>query len=248
MFTKSATAFILTCEELLRQYPNSVFAWTFTLAKSYHYYEYAEKWRPFAADLYHLSNGTLRGVKVTEVHPGTAVNESHGLHWHALVNQNLPIHKVDALCRKHNMGNAWVHCHPRIHWRDKRIPKPVDIGYAHYLIKYMNKRTFKLAKGMRRWSTIGGFHATAMRDLQGHSAFHRNVQNIAAGQQMPFAFTTIIMRDSSIWGNFTPRGILIWQRRLAEARNHQMVKFTDFPKHWMEITPRNSIRRDENPF
>lgn len=111
-------------------------------------------------------NRLIKGVRVVEVHPGTNLHKlSHGLHFHMLVNQRIPIHWLKRKAGKLDFGII-------------DVDGPVQIEQALYLGKYLTKDQPMLAKGSRRWGSINWPECNQVRDCKIESEFHRNIAEV----------------------------------------------------------------------
>jgi len=166
--SKTHMAFLFTVEKMFENWPGNVYMWTFTMSKVYPDFRVMMYWNNLMNKL-KLEFPLLRGVRVVEVHPGTKhagniYGLSHGLHFHALFNQRVSIHWINRIARKHGFGRVHVQkCNPET---------------ANYLGKYLTKGQPELAKGCRRWGTIGWPNGTKVRDIKIESDFHRNMETV----------------------------------------------------------------------
>lgn len=93
--------------------------------------------------------GGLRGVRVIECH------KEHGVHYHALVNQRIPVWLVRRWAKRCGIGRVQV--------------KKANSGSIDYLAKYLSKQWQQengSFKGQTRWGTIGGFRGVKVRDVE----------------------------------------------------------------------------------
>jgi len=179
-YSKSQAAFVLTAEKFFDIYPKAYF-WTFTFTSVMPDWWYSRNWAGFIRDLQHLHGEMVLGLRVIEVHPG-----GHGLHYHAILNKRMNVHFVRRLGRRHGIGRVHV--------------KTCDMGAAHYLVPYLSKDD-TLFKGIRRWSTVGGFIGVKKRDVVCETPFHFNMEKIAGGKKINYHFATTIFRLSQLWGH-----------------------------------------------
>lgn len=173
--TISEYAFLESGRKLLTQ-ESPIYFWTFTMREVYPDWYYGNIWMRFVHDLCDLYGGTLKGLKVVELH------KDHGIHWHALLNKRVWIGEVRRIGKRYGIGHCWV---------EKRI---CDFGAVEYLSKYMSK-DFKNRNIMYsrcpRWGTIGGFKAVRVKDVEVESGFHRRMEvaRKATGlKKFPFLF------------------------------------------------------------
>lgn len=179
MYTKSKAAFIMTCNRMFDNWED-IYFWTFTFKDVYEDSRVMKFWADFSNALCRKMGNMLLGVRVVEVHPG-----GHGLHFHALLNQRVPMWLVRRVGYRFGIGICWV--------------EKCDRGTAFYLAKYLSKE-HQLAPGARHWGTIGGFEACRVRDIEVDSILTHNVRamqyevslnafaNAKAGQNPGHAF------------------------------------------------------------
>jgi len=179
-YSKSQAAFVLTCEKLFDTFPKLYF-WTFTFKTVMPDWRYSYAWAAFIRDLQNLHGQMILGVKCIEVHPG-----GHGLHYHAILNVRVNAHIVRRIGKRYGIG--------RVHVRT------CNIGAAYYLVPYLRKED-GLSKGIRRWSTVGGFVGVKKRDIEVDSPYQRNMQRLSGGRKVGFALATTIYRITQTWGD-----------------------------------------------
>jgi len=180
LYTKSQAAFILSALRLF-EIGHPVYFWTFTFAKVYHDWQYPPLWAKFARDIYHLYGGYICGLRVVEPH------EEHGLHYHLLVNQRISIHLVRRIAKRY--GIFWIHVHR----------KPVSIGTAYYLAKYLTKKAPKLF-GPKRWGTFGGFHHCRKSDVVLSSPYTKARRKLAPSRRIPYNQELLLIRSFNSGG------------------------------------------------
>lgn len=147
---KSEAAFRMSANTLYKQTWRLYF-WTFTCVDVHPDWCYSNIWNAFAKDLQNLYGGLLAGIKVIEFH------ESHGIHWHAILNQRMYAPIVRRIGKRYGIG--------RVHVRRK----PADEGAIGYLADYLTedfKRTNPLYCRASRWGTVGRFKGTRVRDIE----------------------------------------------------------------------------------
>ncbi len=191
LVSKSTAAYYMTCEKLFRE-SKAVYFWTFTFKEVLPDWWYAASWRVLMRDLgnrYRMPAPyrfpTFRGVRVLEPHA------SHGLHYHALIDQRIPIDLMQKLAAKVGMGWMWV--------------VKCDVATVHYLAKYLAKGQrdkVKFYAKMHRWGTIGGFQGTRVRDIEINSPAANTMRYFAAemGGQLPYHVACITYVWARTWG------------------------------------------------
>lgn len=179
--TISEYAFRASAEKLFRE-EKIIYFWTFTLKSVYPDWYYGETWRRFIVDISNLYGGTLKGLKVIELH------KDHGLHWHALLNKRIWVGEVRRIGKRYGIG--WVYV----------VNHPATLGAIDYLSKYLTKG-FKKEQPMyakcSRWGTVGGFQGVRVKDVVVESEFHRRMQlaqQATGKRQFPFLFTRVMFQ------------------------------------------------------
>jgi len=162
--SKSHAAFLHSVAKMYENWPGEVYMWTFTFKKYQSDERAMMRWKELSRKLQD-EFPLLRGIRVVEVHPGGGIhNLSHGLHFHCLFNRRVSIHWLKRIASKYDFGRTSV----------RKVPE----AEARYIGKYLTKAQPELAKGARRWGTIGWSGATKVRDIQPESNFHTNLQKI----------------------------------------------------------------------
>jgi len=216
--------------------------WTFTMKKVYTDYQVMMYWNSLMK-IVTRHNPLLRGLRVVEVHPGTAhagniYGLSHGLHFHCLFNQRVSIHWIRRIASKWGFGHIDI--------RQKTKEQ------AYYLGKYLTKAQPQLLKGTRRWGTIGWTGNTKTRDIKVESEFHRNIETIQRKLHVNQLSTDVIhsiYMNSRIWGD-----IKSWPINKYEYSNRSSMFFEteDWRKNMgpvegtgriKEMSPRGDNRR-----
>lgn len=178
MSSRTEFAFRCSAEKLFEQ-NSHVYFWTFTCKSVHPDWFYGSIWHRFIDDLQNLYGGTLKGIKVIELH------ENHGIHWHALLNKRIWAGEVRRLGSRYGIGRIHV--------------KRADTGAIEYLCKYLTKqcKTDKvLYAKVHRWSTVGGFKGTRKQDIEIDSPFHRRVkrfQEITGVTKLGWVASRLIM-------------------------------------------------------
>lgn len=167
LMTKTEVAYRMSAEELFRV-SKRVYFWTFTFLDVQHDWVYSRMWARFWKDFTDHSNYFIGGIKVAELH------RDHGIHYHCLLDQRLPVDMVRRIGRKYGIGRVQVAV---AKWQD-----------ATYLTKYLGKGyNSGLAKHIRRWGTVGAFKGTQVRDLQVDTAFTRALMAVKGERQMTWS-------------------------------------------------------------
>ena len=171
-------AFRFSAAKLFESY-SRIYFWTFTLKSVEPDWYYSNVWSAFFRALGDLYGGALHGLKVVELH------KTHGLHWHALLNQRIWVGEVRRLAKRYGIGRVSVSI--------------ADRGSIDYLSKYVGKglkRRRPLCSNAARWGTCGGFAGTRVRDLDVDSPFHRAVLHCQARfpvPRLPFIFASALL-------------------------------------------------------
>lgn len=194
-YSKSQAAFLLTCEKLFDTWPHPYF-WTFTFRKVYPDWYYPNAWAAFTTELGNLHGGMLMGVRVIEPH------ETHGLHYHAIINLRVSCHLVNRVAKRFGLGRVSV--------------ERCNMGAAHYLVPYLNK-TQPLAKGMRRWGTIGGFKGVNTNAIVVDSPFQRNMTLLNQGRKVGYKICNEVYKFTMLLGEFKdwPKSVKEYGRVIA---------------------------------
>lgn len=183
MYSKTQAAFILSGLKLFDAFPR-IYFWTFTFVDVSPDWWYPAAWNAFSKDLQNWFGFQVVGLRVLEIHPA---EYSHGLHYHALLNKRVSVHVVRHIGKKYGFGRIEV--------------EQADRGSVYYLSKYLAKNTGRLAPGMRRWGTIGGFRQVKKSSIIIDSAFHRNMKKLHHGRKVEFETVTEVLRLSKAWGD-----------------------------------------------
>lgn len=177
--TKTQFAFRCTAERLFEQ-EAPIYFWTFTMRETLPDWCYSSVWSSMIRYLGNLYGGTLKGLKVIELH------RDHGIHWHALLNKRVWVGQVRRIGRKIGVGRIQVE-------RVRNVP-----GTIKYLSDYLSKeiidQTIFYSKCCR-WGTVGGFRGTRVRDVEMDSEFHRRIricQETIGQKRLGFLFTRVI--------------------------------------------------------
>lgn len=159
--TKTELAFKWSAESLYEAYPK-IYFWTFTFIECMPDWYYPNCWKGFARELHNQYGGTIKGLRVIEMHP-----DGHGLHFHCLINQRVSCGHLRKIGARFGLGRNHV-----------RMSKDAerDIEYcAKYLAKQIRRPFY--AK-MQKWGTIGGFRGVRLKDIRIDSPFTRAVHDI----------------------------------------------------------------------
>jgi len=203
-FTRSQAAFVFSVERLFAM-GKPVYFWTFTFKRVYDETDYAWRWTSFvkAIEYAHCNRrgrGRMFGLRVVEPH------ESHGLHYHALLNFRLSVHIVRRVGVRFGIGRV-------------DVIRCEDSGVGLYLAKYLAKSK-RFGSRVRSWGVIGGFLACRCSDVEIDSPFHRCMRELVPDQQVDFRSAALVMGMSRLHGDLKhwPAGGMVQVRgSLAKA-------------------------------
>lgn len=202
--TRSEAAFLFSAERLFDQEPELYF-WTFTWKDVMPDWYYANSWSRFVDKLSYMYGGTLRGLKVVELH------KQHGIHYHCLLNKRVWVGEVRRVAERFGLGRVHV--------------KRADRGAITYLSKYLSKQFIsknKLHARVGRWGTIGGFRSCKVKDVEIDSPFHRRIkraQEITGLKKIPFPLAAAIFRERDV----TDQKLITACRRFLGTGNTSML-------------------------
>jgi len=195
-------AFTFTCEKLAL-HNDKLYFWTWTFRQV----PYNDAWamwqyKQFAHKLAHHFP-LIKGVRISELH------KSHGIHFHALVNERIPIERIKRMAWPHGFGRVSV--------------SKADLGSISYLAKYLTKqyRNENDFGGRRRWGTIGGFPPSRCRDIEYDSSVMRNHRAMFGHHQVD-TWTVMLARNfGGVWGEAWqwPPFVRVRFRDAVEARD-----------------------------
>jgi hypothetical protein len=191
MLRKTQVAFLMTAQSFFEQ-NNRVYFWTLTFKEVYSDWRYLPKWHFIMNALVGGPKSAalcpgLQGIRVTEIHPG-----GHGLHFHLLVNRRIELDMLHQIGDRVGLGRCSVQLVRHSH----------SNHVANYLIKYMCKQHGQLTKGMRAWSTFGGFRGTKVRSVEIDSILHRNLRECYRGRQTTYALFFLCRQITEMYGQF----------------------------------------------
>lgn len=190
--TRSEAAFHLSCEKLFDENDN-IYFWTFTFTDVLDDWIYSYRWKGFARTLCQcLYGGTLLGLRVIEPH------ESHGLHYHALLNQRVWVRMVRRIGKRWGIGRVHV--------------EKADRDTARYLAKYLRKGAFNSPVRLSKWGTVGGFKAVRVQDIIVESGFNdcvKATQSIMGIKRLPANEFVSLWRNYWCGGEYKPREIVV---------------------------------------
>lgn len=194
--SRSKLAFDWTLDCLARHAEDNrqkLYFWTFTFVQKMPDAFYSYRWKGFIRDVLHLFDGQhpLYGLKVAEPHkramPGSPWK---GIHYHCLVNHRIPVGEVRRIGKRYGIGRVEV----------KSISDVA--GAKRYLGKYLGKEfaDTKLAPGIRRWSTIGGFNGVTVRKVRVNTPTSRACAEFkkVLGRPLHFSEVSEICRSKNI--------------------------------------------------
>lgn len=154
LMNKIQFAFKCSVEELFRRYRRCYF-WTFTLPHVESDWVAQRMWDRAKVTLCNFCGGTLKGIRVVEIHPG-----GHGLHWHCILNQRVDVRVLRSKLSALGFGRMRV--------------KPCNKQTALYLSKYLTKQG--KIYGIRRWGGIGGYDLTKVSDITIEDELHKKIK------------------------------------------------------------------------
>jgi len=181
LLNRTAQAFTFTVERLAFWNPKLYF-WTFTYRDvPYNDIWAMWQWSRFRMKM-HNAFPLIKGVRVVELH------RSHGIHFHALINERIPLERVRRIGWPMGFGRMSVQI--------------ADTGSASYMAKYLTK-AYRERNGFgqrRRWGAIGGFPVCRCRDVIYDTDYTRNHQAMFGGLQIPCGLAMLMRSYSDIWG------------------------------------------------
>jgi hypothetical protein len=175
--TKSHAAFTFSCETFFRQY-EKVYFWTFTCKRVHPTWRYGAIFKAFFHELQQTYGGILQGVRVYELH------NTHGIHWHCLLNYRMSVREVRRIGEKYGMGRNHV-----------AVADPGSVGY---MAKYLSKDRAGL-KGLSKWRTLGGFRGTKCKNIKVKSPYHLEVKRLQKKhrtKKVPWEVAKQVMRTT----------------------------------------------------
>jgi len=144
---RNKVAFKLSAEAL-HDTTGKLYLWTFTFASVYDAWHYAKLWKNFSRDLQQAGTPFLAGIWAVQQH------QSHGFHYHVLLNEYLDARRVWRICRKHKMGCDAV----RVKNTDHAI---------NYVARYLSREdNAEFPIRVRRWGAMYGFAPVRNSDVQ----------------------------------------------------------------------------------
>jgi hypothetical protein len=211
MWTKSQAALILTALRLFDSYPKSMYFWTITSVRVMCDWQYPIAWKRFS-EILHNNMGFCVGVRVLEPH------ESHGLHYHMLINRRVGIELMRRWARAAGFG--WKGQCPRVH-----VCK-ATVGAAYYIAKYISKGGV-IHRGLHRWGMIGGYAPTRKNLLEIDSITMRAFRKVTDGMKWPYAECRALWAECELhaqivldrWQEICQDGAVKASERLASVRS-----------------------------
>lgn len=213
---KSKAAFLLSAEKLF-SLGEKVYFWTFTFKNVYPDWWYPKHWRIFAQKIGNLYGGYVCGLRVLEAH------EEHGLHYHLLVNRRLSIHHIRRIAEP--LGIFWVHVHK----------KPVNIGTAHYLAKYLAKDSPKL-HGVHRWGTFGSFRGVKVNDVEIESDYMTARRRMIGTSKIPIGWESVVQRVYAVHGEKGMAGCI------KALKDGKLATAAAYVSPHVSITPKGGLK------
>jgi len=123
-------------QDLFASSPRCYF-WTFTFCETQPVWRAAQAWTMLQRRMFdHF--GKFQGVRVAEMH------QDHGLHFHVVINQRLPVGLIRWMAKRYGFG--------RIEVQAVRS----QAATTRYLVTYLAKGEALPCPGMRRWTRMGG--------------------------------------------------------------------------------------------
>ncbi|SDU18212.1 hypothetical protein SAMN05444156_2455 [Verrucomicrobium sp. GAS474] len=223
---KSLVAFQLTCDKLFARY-EVLYFWTFTFKEAMPDWYYSRTWNRFWVDFTGHFPDLIRGVKVAEHH------KTHGLHYHAILNQRLPVGLVRRIGSKYGIGRVHV--------------MKCDKGAVGYLEKYLGKQHWKdFHAGCRRWSPVGTWDHTKVSDIVVESDFTRQLAFETRGKKIDYRTYRGYRQNYMAFGDIQGPS----RAYLAEVRKSYtpVRSFSDFDKNERSAAKLAMVADSENPF
>jgi len=225
---RSCLAFTFSCEKLAL-YNDKLYFWTWTFRQvpyndDWAMWQYKQFIRKIQDEF-----PLIKGIRITELH------RSHGIHFHALANERIPIERVKRIGWPHGFGRMSV--------------ERADVGSITYLAKYLTKqyRSENQFGSRRRWGTIGGFQPSRCRDIAYDTPCSRNHAAMFGAEQTD-TWTAMLGRSySDTWGE-------CWQwppfirERYRDALEARQDKLELTPNQIHRLERLNLIRKIECPF
>lgn len=183
---KTKIAFLMSVEKLFENSP-AVYFWTFTFKEVLHDFQAMYLWNQFMRSMKNAFP-MMHGLRVVEVHPGTEMRPSHGLHFHCLLAPRMNVQVVQKVGKRWGFGRMHVQL--------------ADKDSAYYLAKYLTKKG-ELEPGARRWGTVGGFHGVKVRNIEIDCILTRNIrraQELMRVEQFGYAMSIYIYQQTMRYG------------------------------------------------
>lgn len=189
--SKSHAAFLFSAQRLFAIHAKVYFwTWTFKTAKCDWQYPYLyDKIMTELRGQFHGSeNGGLQGLRVLEHH------ETHGLHYHLLLNERVPVALLKRIGLKYGLGRISVmRCNPDTAW---------------YLAKYLTKGDEPFYRGggitthTKRWHCVGGFQGCRKSDVEMDCWPVRVMKEFCFRVgQLPFRVSRVVYNYGSSFGS-----------------------------------------------
>jgi len=151
----SRAAFLLSVIKLEKA-TGRLYFWTFTFLTCQDDDVACAKWAEMCMNARRHFAG-VHGLRVLELH------DSHGIHFHLLLNKRFPIRRMLALAKPFGFGRIGV--------------EAADDGAGDYLAQYLKpgqNAEDGLKKHRRRWGAFGGFKACRQVDVEYVSEYQAN--------------------------------------------------------------------------
>lgn len=194
MLNRTGMAFTFSFEKLAARY-RKLYFWTFTFLQTPLDDQIAmEDYHIFMNRIVKTWPG-IEGLRVSELH------ESHGIHFHCVLNMRIPIKRVMRLAKGNGLlvgRNRWL---PFGRMSVERCNNDIVNYLAPYLTKQYRDR-FSFGR-RRRWGAIGGFDVTRNKDLVYTSTVSENKEKMRiTGMRLPFKVNQLTTQLSNIWGDY----------------------------------------------
>lgn len=157
----------------------------------------------------------IQGLRVCELH------RSHGIHFHLLINQRIPIRRMKRIAR----GNMRLNGVNRYLDFGRMSATICDFGAAEYLSKYLVKGYCERNSfwHRRRWGTIGGFKQVRCKDIEFETLENINQRKMFGGYQIKMQTMRMIWYYTKLWGEVEE-----W------PRPHKALVYRQEPGNWLD--------------
>jgi len=152
---------------------------------------YGMYWAEFIRRLRSQHNEMLTGLYVVQAH------DTHGLHYHFITQTRISIHLMRRVIKRTGIGRINV--------------KKCNRGAGYYLERYLEKGD-RLAMGVKRWGSIGGFNAVKQNDIVIESTLTRNLATLTGGKQIRYTEYQYLAGVTKTWGGCQGWPAHVWRR------------------------------------